>query len=204
MEIANLVLDYLKVLIWPLVLVATVLWFRSDVSALIRRMRSLSGPGIDAEFSEEVAEVSAGAEEAVREATPPSANIELPAPAPPPPSSNPPGWDISTLPYIARLSPQAGMLAAWREVEASLYEVAPGGGPESNVVRPAQRLIDALTDVPEDIKLSLTQLRRLRNEVAHGRGSTVSPDAAVEYVQSCAAMVQWLQGFRLGRQSGAS
>lgn len=65
-------------------------------------------------------------------------------------------------------------------------------------------VIDSLPDIPDEIKGSLHNLRRLRNEAAHAREETVSRDAAVEYVHSCITMLNWLQGYQLGRQSSGN
>lgn len=119
-EIARLVLDYFKALVWPLVVLVIVLRFRAEIAQLFKRIRTLSTPGVDAEFSDEVSEVSAETEAAVREA-PPTASAQTGR------GEDASGeWPPSTLPLIAALSPTAGMLAAWRHVERLLYQLAPG------------------------------------------------------------------------------
>lgn len=67
-EIARLVLDYLKALVWPVVFLIVAFRFKPEIARLIRRIRTLSAPGVDAEFSDEVAEISAETEAAVRQA----------------------------------------------------------------------------------------------------------------------------------------
>jgi hypothetical protein len=69
-EIARLVLDYLKVLVWPLATLVLVHRFRGQIEELVKRVRTLSAPGFDAAFSEEVAGVSAEAQAALRWAVP--------------------------------------------------------------------------------------------------------------------------------------
>lgn len=52
-DIANLVLSYIKVLVWPGALLLFGLAYRSDLSAVIRRVKSLSTPAGNIEFAEE-------------------------------------------------------------------------------------------------------------------------------------------------------
>lgn len=70
MELARLILDYIKVIIWPTCVLAIVYGFRGALKELIHRVRSLSAPGVDAEFSERVIEASIDTVAAIRESDP--------------------------------------------------------------------------------------------------------------------------------------
>lgn len=60
MEIAKLILDYLKVLIWPIVAVTTVLLFRSRLNAIFGRLRKADLPGgVSLDFQEVIQEAKA-------------------------------------------------------------------------------------------------------------------------------------------------
>ncbi|MEU4954431.1 hypothetical protein ACFYN3_09455 [Streptomyces lavendulae] len=190
MDVARLVLDYLKVLLWPSVVLFVVLWFRNDVRGLFRRIRSLSAPGVDAEFSDEVDAVSAEAEAALRAAAAQSGSTGADAAI----TMGPPDgdWGFEALEYVARLSPSAGIVGAWKQVESQLFRMALADDP--SVVRWTPRLVDSL-DVPPKMKETLHDMRRLRNEAAHtGTAETATPDAAVGYVRSCARVVGYLEG----------
>ncbi|MEU1597671.1 hypothetical protein ABZ468_33710 [Streptomyces sp. NPDC005708] len=59
MDVARLVLDYVKTLIWPLVLAAAAIFFREQVKALLDRLKVLRGGVAEAEFAELAAEARA-------------------------------------------------------------------------------------------------------------------------------------------------
>lgn len=50
MEIARLVLDYLEVLVWPLVVLALGILFRRPISGFIDRIRSAKALGVEADL----------------------------------------------------------------------------------------------------------------------------------------------------------
>src|SRR4051812_10808728 len=57
MEIAQLVLEYAKVLIWPIVVIIVVAMFRIQLSAKIRRLQKAELPmGVSLDFQEELQE----------------------------------------------------------------------------------------------------------------------------------------------------
>ena len=57
MEIARLVLEYVKVLIWPIVVILVVLMFRSQLRAMLWRLRKAELPmGVSLDFQEELQE----------------------------------------------------------------------------------------------------------------------------------------------------
>ncbi|WP_158681035.1 hypothetical protein [Streptomyces viridochromogenes] len=262
MEIARLVLDYLKALVWPAVFLIVAFRFKPEIARLIRRIRTLSAPGVDAEFSDEVAEISAETEAAVRQAQRESQAVaeghsEAPGETGRETETTRTGneqahgieqeaaevveaeaqryealraqaleerqqaynderrrllerfdegafspevrW--STPELMAAISPSAGMLAAWQPIEQLLYDLAPGG--TASQLQPIGRVIDSLPDIPHDVRHSLHDLRRLRNEAAHERRvETVSPSAALDYVRSCRTMLTWLEEYRRRRESG--
>lgn len=263
-EIARLVLDYLKALVWPAALLIAAFRFKPEIAQLVRRIRTLSAPGVDAEFSDEVAEISAETEAAVRQAQRESEGIdvrqsEAPRETDQQTEAAPAGveqahrieqeasevveaeaqryealraqaleeqrrayeeeerrlferwsevdaagraarWGTPEL--MAAVSPSAGMLAAWQPIEQLLYDLALGG--TASQMRPIGRIIDSLPDVPHDVRNSLHDLRRLRNEAAHERRvETVSPSAALDYVRSCRTMLTWLEEYQRRRESAA-
>ncbi|MFD8396241.1 hypothetical protein ACFV2N_45430 [Streptomyces sp. NPDC059680] len=204
MDIARLVLDFTKVLVWPLVVLFIAYGFRDEVRGLLRRVRNLSAVGVDAEFSEAVEVASAGVEAAVRE-SPPSQEALEPASGPAErqqltTSETASGFGRRPAPLTAMafVSPDGAMMAAWRQVESKLSEMVPN----YEDMRERGKLFMLITRseyfFPRDISGALQDLKRMRNEVTHvvDQGRIPSPEAAAEYVESCQAMVEWLDEYR--------
>jgi hypothetical protein len=123
-EIARLVLDYLKALVWPLATLIIVYGFRGQIRDLIRRVRTVHAPGIDAAFSEQVADVSAEVAAAMR--------WSLPAETawPPPERTEPPigygyGYPSPPLPPDARTSGYGSAPPPGAEADAGAREDPP-------------------------------------------------------------------------------
>ncbi|MFJ2160130.1 hypothetical protein [Streptomyces sp. NPDC087856] len=192
MEIARLVLDYLKVVVWPGAVLVIVFGFKEQVIDLLGRLRSFSGAGFDAQFSEAISDAANKVEEALQEAEVgrPAARHEL----------RPEERRVVIDPLVsaAYADPVAGMVAAWRQVELTLYDITER---EAGVrPTPITQVVDSLSNLPETVRDSLHRLRRLRNEAAHAaRGQGPSAEAAVEYVTSCRDMVIWLRTFGASR-----
>lgn len=58
METAKLFLEYFKVLIWPIVVLASVMAFRKPISYLLNNIKSAEGFGIKAEFEKKLEEMN--------------------------------------------------------------------------------------------------------------------------------------------------
>ncbi|WP_338906607.1 hypothetical protein [Streptomyces nigra] len=200
MEVARLVLDYLKVFIWPATTLAIVYGFRSQLSDLMRRVKALSAPGIDAEFSGEIIDASTDAEVAVL-------NNELSeAAVPAPQDSREEPTEAAhvrirtervdhedLLLSYARTQPESAAVAAWWHVEAELRRLEELElGTSEQGPRPITRLLDRL-DLPQNIKISILELSKVRNRAAHRMPLNLSPEAAHAYVRSCREMADWLQ-----------
>ncbi|PKP80259.1 MAG: hypothetical protein CVT79_15475 [Alphaproteobacteria bacterium HGW-Alphaproteobacteria-18] len=76
-EIARLVLDYIKVLVWPLTIILLVGMFEHEFVFLIRRLIKWNAPGFSAEFSATAEQVEQTTERAV------AAGQAVPIPDPP-------------------------------------------------------------------------------------------------------------------------
>ncbi|WP_190093573.1 hypothetical protein [Streptomyces melanogenes] len=190
MEIARLVLDFIKVLAWPLVTVFAAHVFRADIQRLFLRVRTLSAPGIDAEFSEEVAETNAEVEAAVRrgeEAGSASDNLGVHAPR----RLGRGGPTLDSLLATAATNPDMAIMGSWRALEQVIYDVTQSVLDTDQSAR-AATMLRAL-NLPPYIKDALDRLRRVRNEVTHERGGSASPGTAADYVHSCDAMAVWLE-----------
>jgi hypothetical protein len=213
-----MVLDYLKVLIWPVTTLAIVYGFRGQFKDLIRRVRMLSGPGIDAEFSERVLEASEGAEVAVL-SHPPGDALEDREPSGTSaggavePSVEPPTEEAADqsrhhavrghlravpdedeiLTLLADNYPHAAVVAAFMGVESELRRLEDRELPHIQRRLPTRQLVEALP-LPPDIKSSIVEMSRLRNRAAHGE-QVVSFQAARAFVRSSLELIDWLKAF---------
>ena len=193
-------LDYIKVFIWPATTIAIVYGFRTQLSDLIRRVKALSAPGIDAEFSGEVIDASTDAEVAVLANEPPKdeASVQRDSAEEPTEAAyvqfrlEKVEQEDLLLTY-AGMQPESAAVAAWWHVEAQLrrLEELELGLSERGPL-PIGRLLDRL-NLPHDIKLSILALSKVRNRAAHRLPLNLSPDAARAYVHSCREMADWLQ-----------
>ncbi|MFJ1769804.1 hypothetical protein ACIOFQ_06215 [[Kitasatospora] papulosa] len=215
MDVARLVLDYLKVLIWPATTLAVVYGFRGQFKELIRRIRMLSGPGIDAEFSEQVLEASEGAEVAVLSHSPSDAP-EDPEQSDPSAggAANPPAEETAdqsrhhvvrghlrtamgehgALFLLADSHPDAAVVAAFIGVESELRRLEETELPTRQRRLPTRSLAEALP-LPPDIRDSIVEMSKLRNRAAHGE-QVVSTRAARAFVRSSIELIDWLKAFR--------
>jgi hypothetical protein len=213
-DVARLVLDYLKVLVWPATTLAIVYGFRGQFKELIRRVRMLSGPGIDAEFSEQVLEASEGAEVAVL-SHPPGDAPEEPEQSGPSTGGavNPPAEETAdqsrqqvvrghlrtatgeddALFLLADSHPHAAVVAAFIGVESELRRLEDTELPTVRHRLPTRQLAEALP-LPPDIKDSIVEMSRLRNRAAHGE-QVVSSRAARAFVRSSIELIDWLKAF---------
>ncbi|MET8135373.1 hypothetical protein ABZV24_26045 [Streptomyces sp. NPDC005251] len=199
-EVARLVLDYLKVLIWPAVTIVVVYGFRSQLSELIRRVKALSAPGIDAEFSAEIIEASTDAEVAVLNNEPAQDQVPVQRDSIEEPTE---AANVrirlerldheDLLLSYAWMQPEPAAVAAWWHVEAELrrLEELELGTSERGPL-PITRLLDRL-NLPQNIKISILELSKVRNRVAHLRPLNLSPEAARAYVSSCREVADWLR-----------
>ncbi|MFI9212540.1 hypothetical protein ACIGW7_30995 [Streptomyces sp. NPDC053253] len=209
-----MVLDYLKVLIWPATTLAIVYGFRGQFRDLIHRVRVLSGPGIDAEFSERVLEASEGAEAAVL-SHPPGDAPEDSEPSGPSTSeaSDVPSQEATdrsqhhvvrghyrTVPdeddaliLLAESHPGAAVVAAFIGVESELRRLGETELPTARRLLSTRQLAEALP-LPQDIKNSVVEMNQLRNGAAHGQ-QVVSTRAARAFVRSSRELIDWLEAF---------
>ncbi|MFE7634476.1 hypothetical protein ACFU7Z_10685 [Kitasatospora sp. NPDC057518] len=67
MEVAKLVLEYVQALVWPLFVLILMIFFRGEFKALLRRMKSAKGAGLEAEFGDEFERAEAVSRDAVEE-----------------------------------------------------------------------------------------------------------------------------------------
>jgi hypothetical protein len=180
MELANLVLEYLRVLVWPILVVVLVVLLRHRLVQLLARLTQASLPGgVDLSFSQEAREavslsdlVESKPKENSRRDTPgiplTEANARMlnlglrPSPS---------GLDLSYYRDLADQDPNIALAGLRMEIETIMQNVAKGFGLASRPKEPASRTIRRLLDAghitPQQARLADSVLQ-LCNKAVHG------------------------------------
>ncbi|MFD8549413.1 hypothetical protein [Streptomyces sp. NPDC059649] len=199
MEIAKLVLEFLKVLTWPLIFVALVLAFREEFRGLLQRMTTVRTPGgAELEFAERAHEVRSEAENLLpaelEAASAPDMTGEEPDPA---------NLIFDALVRVAKWDGRSAVNAAWHEVGSRLVAMwavneARKGDQVARVSAHLAEYLhtrDGLTG--DDASLSNTTVKALADQVgdlignlsqihddANKDGAVVPAEAAVDFVET--------------------
>lgn len=179
MEISKLILEYIKALAWPTVVVFAIFFFRDAIKGLFNRISKAKLPGgtvidLEADFREVLDE----------------------APSPKTSKLSEPKFEqaefLGDVLAIAEVSPNAAIPFAWQNLERVFLETLSGlqgFSDKSAGYRIAQnvemlREEGVLTD--EETKL-LHDLRRLRNEVSHNMvdADSITFKTARDYAIQC-------------------
>jgi hypothetical protein len=164
-------------LFWPLVVAGSILLFRKPLSELIGRVRRYEGLGQKLEFGERLAEAEDSVGKAVRATSVAGEQAKI---------------ESSPLVRDAEENPSYVVLQAWEQLSGAIADLVGMVFPEMpNWARqnPAQE-IPALRKrelVTADFADAVTNLRLLRNQVAHGQ-SKPTPGEAVAYAESAQAL----------------
>jgi hypothetical protein len=190
MEIAKLVLEYVRALIWPTTVLTLSLFFRSEIKKVFARLRKAVLPGgVSIDLQEEVREVKELSEK-VESAAPPVDRKRTPGI--PQTEANarmiqlglrpsPSGLDLSYYREIAERDPILALAGLRIELETWFRNVAQGfkvdARPYDSMNRILARLRDANAVTPDQVKLARRVLS-FCNQAIHG--GEVSKDQAIE------------------------
>lgn len=178
----SLIVDILKVIAWPTVVVVSMWLLRRPLADLVPATRRVRYKDLQVEFGKDVEEVRMEAEAEL----PPLAARELSRPS-----------TEDRLLLMADVSPNAAILEAWREVERAslkLLEARSTHIPSSVTARykMIMRLLGHAGVVePKKLKI-LNDLRRLRNRVAHADGVEATVDQALEFIDIALGLITYL------------
>lgn len=173
MRMANEVLDFLRVLAWPVAVVGLVAIFRGELRSLLGRLSALKTPWGSAKFGEKAAELADRAEEL-------EAQVRTSATGPRPSAARGPS--------VAE--PTVAFLDAYRALENAAREAADTLRLRHSLPVPVTRYLENRGLAPKGVGQLADQLRGVRNEV-HSTRRLQEPDAQnlIEAVQSLAAIV---------------
>jgi hypothetical protein len=174
---------------WPLVVLILGITFRKTLRSVLERVTNFEGLGAKLEFGESVKRLDEAAdsveiESASGKSSDDGSSRDLP---------------LRHLVAVARISPAAAVVDAWREVEALLLKYWQAVRraqdlPEERRLTPG-RLLHVLQGTnslsPPQVHL-LEELRTTRNAVAHGK-SQPSEGQSLAYVDAAALAIQSLE-----------
>lgn len=197
--VANLVLQFVRVLVWPVVVGLCVVLFKGKVRDLLDRLTSFAGAGFNAKFERDARDALATAQSALKQQDAVSEGNEPTGTSQQAESKDEDESVVDTLRVVASRSPNAAVLGAWRLIELKMFEAAELVQ-EPNLARkpplPPSQLVVVLGRAglaPLAVE-SINDLRRLRNDAAHS-SKEVTARTADDYVTSALLVVRLLDRF---------
>lgn len=182
MDWAELVLDYLRVLIWPFLILVLALIFRKQLRRLIDGISEVTAPG-NISIKRRVSAVLADAEEA-SDATYSAVGAHIPASA-----SGSGGVrvvELSRYLEVAESDPVGSITGTWRTVRALVRDATRQLGTDRELPAGAYTTDHVRSLVPlglsEDMVAVARELSGLRNDVVHGRRVRTDSDVARSYL----------------------
>lgn len=163
MPVPELAVEYLKTLIWPFVVLASVLLFRRRIDELVGRLIRARFPGGEFEFQERLEDLKQDAEAAL------PAVLDVPGPR-----------SLEILDLV-REDPRLGLASLRMEIESailSIYLTHKSEGPAPGGIRALGRELARKDIVPLDTIALVLDVLPLANQAIHG--AQVRPIDAVE------------------------
>jgi hypothetical protein len=191
-EIAKLVLEFVKVLAWPVVTLFILVFFRVETRDLFQRLRTLRGGIAEAEFAEQAAQARAESDPAVVGSAP-TVDVVLPF--------------REELLHAAHSNPEGAVRQAWQTLERQLEHAvfvlglkrrARGHIGPLNVDRVASGLVDL--GLPQAVGGALMDLRRAHAQI-YELGA--SPSGARDFVEACNNIYRQIAQFLASKEEGA-
>ena len=202
MEVAQVVLEYLKVLIWPIVLILLCIYFKPQVVGIFERIKSATLPGgISIELTEkirEVKELSSKLRESISEKIGDQINLPI---IPANEANNrlkelglnpsPSGMDMDYYREIAKKDPNLALAGLRIEFDIMTKNLAKGSKIEIDEKRDSgTRLLKKLIasgSISKDQFLLATKVLNLCNSATHG--AKVTLDQALLIIDSADVLV---------------
>ena len=200
MEIAQLVLEYIKVLVWPVFVLVIVLIFRKQLHAIIDRLEKAGLPGgVSLDFREQVQDAKRLSDKVEAAPLPERANN---MPAIPLTEANarlislglqpsPSGLDTAYYRNLAMQDPNLALAALRIEVDIVLRNLAKGFNVEISSRDSGQRLARKLREagaLTADQMQLINKIFQIANLAIHGQ-SVVSNEAANSVIDTVEVLV---------------
>ncbi len=170
-------------LAWPAVVVALLFILRRPISALLGRIKTAKGYGVELSFSEAADKVREAVAEIDEQAAEGHGQF----------AARPPEVLPRPVPVPEDVDPTYAVLLAWQRVDEAVAKLAKRTGIEyggSGYVSPAMvaRELTRRGVIQDSYAVAVRSLGSLRNAVAHGQRA-VTPDEAQAFADSAADLV---------------
>jgi hypothetical protein len=168
MEFASTLITHL---LWPLVVAGALVFFRKPLTELVSRVRHYEGLGQSVDFGPGLAEAEDSVDKAVEGVQAPENQAEI---------------EPSPLVREAEANPSFVVLQAWEQLSGAIADIVGAALPGRTGSRNVAAALNELRKrelVSSDFANAVTELRVLRNQVAHGQ-SKPTPGEAVAYTES--------------------
>ncbi|MFJ6899465.1 hypothetical protein [Streptomyces hokutonensis] len=203
----EMALEYIRTLIWPIVVLVLGFTFRRQLASLFGRLQSLETPLGTAAFERQAAAVAQEAAEIENEIAdelaaagtenPDSGDTEerrAPLTEDSEPTHlpgnrrNSPENTFSDLLNLAETQTTEAILAAWREIDKAIKQTAS----EAGLSRVSTQAIKASGILPDELARSVDDLKQLRNRVVHQGDIVLTPSGARSYITAAKRIVDAL------------
>ncbi|MFF1285248.1 hypothetical protein ACFVY4_31580 [Streptomyces sp. NPDC058299] len=203
----ELALEYIKALIWPVIVLTLGLTFKKQVGGLIGRLQSVETPVGSANFGEKADAVGQVAAEIGDEISSQLATVEIEergesetpdgdssAGSHREPLDADSGIEVRIQPLVSRVGsdPTSTVLHSWRAVEQAMAESLRHDG---STYVPITQLINRVANqglLSSQLMALVHDLFELRNQVVHG-GSVITPAEAESYQTAASRVIEALQ-----------
>lgn len=198
-------LEFGQAFAWPLALVVLAILFQKQIAKKIENMASLKTPVAETTWNAQagtVADLAEGIVEAEVTATP--VTNEIPAVDPAPPIAegvsepaddgvkavSPPRRYEAVVPDTSNTESIGAVILLWNAVEQAVRDLAVSRNVDASNFMGAYRWLQRTSIIPPTTTELIDQLRKLRNDVVHLRGTDVDSDA---YRRSVLAVLESLE-----------
>jgi hypothetical protein len=177
MDIATIVLDYLKVLVWPIVVILVICIFRSPIFGVIYNITKLKYKDLELEFSKELEK----AENKAQELNLPKSDKLKQAVE----QFSAVGSSYDRLFQLSSISPRASIMETWLILESTLEESAQKLGYKRKPHQLYTEIVSFLVDqkaLPENTLSLYNNLRKLRNTAVHAIEPEIDSEDANRFI----------------------
>ncbi|MGW6310458.1 hypothetical protein [Streptomyces niveus] len=198
----KLLLEYIKVFLWPTVVLTLGFVFRKQLTGLARNIDSVETPiggvtfqrqaeAIAQEAAEIEGEMAAEISEPVRQSEPEEKQDETNGFAT---LSTPPQAThaLSALLNLAQYDPTAAVLRAWRELETAFTDVAAPFSTRRHTPGAMIKRAEMQGFLPGNLARVANDLRELRNRVVHEGDVSLTTEGATTYVTATQSVLEAL------------